>query len=45
MPSKRFKKLSENTNILPADNIEKLLSVIKKNCTVNLMNLLILAFK
>ena len=34
MPSKRFKKLSENTNILPADNIEKLLSVIKKNCTV-----------
>ena len=34
MPSKRFKKLSENRNILPADNIEKLLSVVKKNCTV-----------
>ena len=34
MPSKRFKKLSEHTNILPADNIEKLLSVVKKNCTV-----------
>ena len=34
MPSKRFKKLSENTNILPADNIEKLLPVVKKNCTV-----------
>ena len=34
MPSKRFKKLSEHTNILPADDIEKLLSVVKKNCTV-----------
>ena len=34
MPSKRFKKLPENTNILPADGIEKLLSVVKKNCTV-----------
>ena len=34
MPSKRFKKLPENTNILPSDGIEKLLSVVKKNCTV-----------
>ena len=34
MPSKRFKKLPKNTNILPADSIEKLLSVVKKNCTV-----------
>ena len=34
MPSKRFKKLPEKTNILPADSIEKLLSVVKKNCTV-----------
>ena len=34
MPSKRFKKLPEKTNIIPADSIEKLLSVVKKNCTV-----------
>ena len=34
MPSKRFKKLPEKTNILPADSIEKLLSVVKKNCTL-----------
>ena len=33
MSSKRFKKLPEKTNILPADNIEKLLTTIKKNCT------------
>ena len=34
MPSKRFKKLPESTNILPPDSIEKLLSIVKKNCTV-----------
>ena len=34
MPSKRFKKLPEKTNILPAESIEKLLSEVKKNCTV-----------
>ena len=34
MPSKRFKKLPEKTNILPADSIEKLLPVVKKNCTL-----------
>ena len=34
MPSKRFKKLPEKTNILPAGSIEKLLSVVKKNCTL-----------
>ena len=33
MPSKRFKKLPEKTNILVADSIEKLLSIVKKNCT------------
>ena len=33
MPSKRFKKLPENTNSLPADTIEKLLPAVKKNCT------------
>ena len=33
MTSKRFKKLPENTSSLPADMIEKLLPIIKKNCT------------
>ena len=33
MPSKRFKKLPENTNTLPAESVEKLLSEIKKNST------------
>ena len=33
MSSKRFKKLPEKTTELPADVIEKLLSVVKKNCT------------
>ena len=33
MPSKRFKKLPEKTKNLEADVIEKLLTVIKKNCT------------
>jgi large subunit ribosomal protein L1 len=33
MSSKRFKKLPEKTLNLPADNIEKLLVEIKKNCT------------
>ena len=33
MPSKRFKKLPEKTNILPAESIDKVLVSIKKNCT------------
>ena len=33
MSSKRFKKLPEKTTELPAETIEKLFSVIKKNCT------------
>ena len=33
MSSKRFKKLPKNTNKLKPENIEKLLSEIKKNCT------------
>ena len=33
MSSKRFKKLPEKTSELPAENIDKLLSVVKKNCT------------
>ena len=33
MPSKRYKKLTENTSELNADLIEKLLPEVKKNCT------------
>ena len=33
MPSKRFKKLPEKTTELSAENIEKLIPKIKKNCT------------
>ena len=33
MSSKRFKKLPDNTNELNSDVIEKLLSLVKKNCT------------
>jgi large subunit ribosomal protein L1 len=33
MPSKRFKKLPEKTNTLTAETIEKLLPLVKKNCT------------
>ena len=33
MSSKRFKKLPEKTTELPSEMIEKLLPVIKKNCT------------
>ena len=34
MTSKRFKKLPEKTHSLPSETIEKLLPIIKKNCTV-----------
>ena len=33
MPSKRYKKLPEKTNLQKADTINNLLSIIKKNCT------------
>ena len=33
MSSKRFKKLPEGTSNLPAENIDKLLLEIKKNCS------------
>ena len=33
MPSKRFKKLPEKTNALPAESFEKLIVAIKSNCT------------
>ena len=34
MPSKRYKKLPEKTNELTPEEFEKLLPVIKKNCTI-----------
>jgi len=33
MPSKRFKKLPEKTNKLESDLVDKLLPIVKKNCT------------
>ena len=33
MSSKRFKKLPENTNALPSESFEKLVSLVKQNCT------------
>ena len=33
MKSKRFKKLPEKTSELQAESLEKLLPIIKKNCT------------
>ena len=33
MASKRFKKLPERTSDLPHETIEKLISIVKKNCT------------
>ena len=33
MTSKRFKKLPENTKNLPAQTLDKLLTVVKKNCS------------
>ena len=33
MPSKRFKKLPQKTSLLKSDLIEKLLPIVKKNCT------------
>ena len=37
MSSKRFKKLPTNTKTLKSDVIEKLLSVVKKNCTAKFL--------
>ena len=35
MISKRFKKLPEKTSELPSEEIEKLITKVKKNCTTN----------
>ena len=45
MTSKRFKKLPENTSNLEANNIERLLPEIKKNCTVKFDESIDLSFQ
>ena len=45
MSSKRFKKLPEKTSILPAQDIEKLLIEIKKNCTTKFDESIDLSFQ
>ena len=45
MPSKRFKKLPENTNILPSESFEKLVSLVKQNCTTKFDESIDLSFQ
>ena len=45
MPSKRFKKLPENTNTLPSDTFDKLLTLVKQNCTTKFDESIDLSFQ
>ena len=45
MPSKRFKKLPENTNTLPSDTFDKLLPLVKQNCTTKFDESIDLSFQ
>ena len=45
MKSKRFKKLPEKTSDLPSETIEKLLPVVKKNCTTKFDESLDISFQ
>ena len=45
MPSKRFKKLPENTNTLPSESFEKLVSLVKQNCTAKFDESIDLSFQ
>ena len=45
MPSKRFKKLPENTKTLKSETIDKLISQIKKNCTTKFDESIDLSFQ
>ena len=45
MSSKRFKKLPKNTNLLKAETIDKLIPVIKKNCTTKFDESIDLSFQ
>ena len=45
MSSKRYKKLPEKTSNLPAESIEKLIGIVKKNCTAKLDESVDLSFQ
>ena len=45
MPSKRYKKLPENTNTLPSESFEKLVSLVKQNCTTKFDESIDLSFQ
>ena len=45
MTSKRFKKLPENTNTLPSDSFQKLVSLVKQNCTTKFNESIDLSFQ
>ena len=45
MPSKRFKNLPENTNTLPSESFEKLVSLVKQNCTAKFDESIDLSFQ
>ena len=45
MLSKRFKKLPENTNTLPSESFEKLVSLVKQNCTTKFDESIDLSFQ
>jgi len=45
MVSKRFKKLPEKTHTLPSEAIEKLLPIVKKNCTLKFEESIDLSFQ
>ena len=45
MSSKRYKKLPENTNSLPSENFEKLVSLVKQNCTTKFDESIDLSFQ
>ena len=45
MSSKRFKKLPENTNALPSESFEKLVSLVKQNCTAKFDESIDLSFQ
>ena len=45
MSSNRFKKLPENTNTLPSESFEKLVSLVKQNCTTKFDESIDLSFQ
>ncbi len=45
MTSKRFKKLPEKTHALPSETIDKLLPIVKKNCTLKFEESIDLSFQ